>query len=111
MYYLRKEPYEAVIPEIIKTDGSVIPERKYMTDDRAIYKHHDFSRYYRGDFTGIEGKRNGMRVYQCKTLKKILQLRQSTFNYSGEWFDVYDENGKVDIIGMMPDKDSIYPED
>lgn len=111
MYYLRKEPHEAIIQEIIKTDGSLIPERKYMTDDRAIYKHHDFSRYYRGAFVGIEGKYQGMRVYQCKTLKKILKLRQMTFDYSGEWFDVYDENGQVDISGMMPNKDSIYPEE
>jgi len=31
---------------------------------------------YRGDFTGFGGKYQGMRVYQCKTLKKILELRQ-----------------------------------
>lgn len=27
MYYLRKEPYEMTIPEIKKTDGTVIPEK------------------------------------------------------------------------------------
>lgn len=105
MYYLRKEPYEAVIHEIIKTDGSVIPERKYMTDDRAIYKHHDFSRFYRKSFSGTAVKHQGMKLYRCKTLKQIIKLRKGIFDYCGEWFDVYDENGKVDIIGMVPENE------
>lgn len=97
MYYLRKEPYEKTIPEIKKISGLVIPERTYITDDRAIYKHHDYSRFYRQTFWGINEKNDGMKVYQCKTLKKILELREGIYNYCDEWFDVYDENGKVDI--------------
>lgn len=97
MYYLRKEPYEQTIPEIKKTDGSVIPERKYMTEDRAIFKHSRFSRFYRGDFTGIKGKYQGMKLYACKTLKESQELQQRTFEYCGEVFDIYDENGKVDV--------------
>ncbi|GGH46156.1 hypothetical protein GCM10008014_08630 [Paenibacillus silvae] len=65
--------------------------------DRTVYKHPRLSRWYRGPFTGIEGKYQDMRVYQCKTLKKILELRQRTYEYSGEYFDVHDENGKVDL--------------
>ena len=95
MFYLRKEPYEQVIPPIKKTDGTTIPERIYMTSDRAIYKAHDISRYYRGGFKGLKEKYQGMKVYTCKTLKTILALRQSIFNYCGEWFDVFNENGKV----------------
>jgi hypothetical protein len=30
-------------------------------------------------------------------MKRILELRESLFKYCGEWFDVYDENGKADI--------------
>lgn len=97
MYYLRKEPYERTIPEIKKTDETVIPERKFMTEDRVIYKHHKFSRFYRGTFNGINEKYQGMKVYQCKTLKKILELKDNTYNYCKEYFDVYDENGKVDL--------------
>lgn len=97
MYYLRKEPYEMVIPEIRKTDGSVIPKQQKMTDDLAIYKHPNFSRFYRGYFNGIGGRYQGMKVYTCKTLKRILELRASMHAYCGEWFDVYDENGKVNI--------------
>lgn len=97
MYYLRKEPYEETTREIKKTDGTIIPERKYMTEDRAIYKHHDFSRFYRGEFNGINGKYQGMKVYQCKTLKRILELREDMHNYCKEYFDVYDENGKVEL--------------
>lgn len=97
MYYLRKEPYEGIIPEIKKTDGTVIPERKITFEDRAIYKHPQFSRFYRGAFVGINGKYDGMKVYKCKTLKKIKELQKSTFDYCGEMFDIYDENGKVNI--------------
>jgi hypothetical protein len=82
MYYLRLEPNDS------------------QNEDRAIFKHHDFSRFYRGTFKNLNEKYQGMKVYQCKTLKRILALRESTFNYSGEWFDVYDENGKVEIESM-----------
>ena len=97
MYYLRKEPYEQTIPPIKKTDGTVIPERKYMVEDRAVYKHPRYSRFYRGEFTGINGKYQGMKVYTCKKLKKIKQLQESTFDYCGEMFDIYNENGKVTV--------------
>ena len=30
-------------------------------------------------------------------LKKIKELQKNTFDYCGEMFDIYDENGKVDI--------------
>ena len=95
MYYLRKEPYEVTIDAILKTDGTIIPERKYITDDRAIYKSNRFSRFYRQTFDGMDQNQNGVKLYTCKTLKTILNLRQSIYDYCGEWFDVYDENGKV----------------
>ncbi|MEC0167883.1 hypothetical protein [Paenibacillus graminis] len=80
-YYLRKELTEA--------DGEM-----YV---RTVYKHGRLSRYYRGGFTGLDGKYQGMRVYTCKKLSTILKLRESTYQYCGEYFDVYDENGKVAI--------------
>ena len=97
MYYLRKEPYEQIISKIVKTDGTVIPERKYMTDDRAIYKSNEYSRFYRQEFKDMNTNPAGMKLYTCKTLNEILELRQSTYDYCGEWFDVYDENGKIEI--------------
>lgn len=100
MYYLRKEPYEVTIPEIKKIDGTVIPERKYMTDDRAIYKSTRCSRFYRHGFVGMTDNPVGMKLYTCKKLKTILELRNSTHDYCGEWFDVYDENGKVDLASI-----------
>ena len=82
MYYLRREA-------IRNDNGNTI------TPDRAVYKDNRLSRFYRGDFTNINGHYQGMKVYTCKTLKKILELRKAMFEYSGEWFDIYDENGKV----------------
>lgn len=97
MYYLRKEPYEQIIPEIKKTDGTVIESRKYMTEDRAIYKNESLSRFYRGEYKGSSGKYQGMEVYKCENLKDILELQKSTMEYCGELFDVYDEDGKVKL--------------
>ena len=97
MYYLRKEPFEKVIEEIKKTDGTVVPRRTYRTEDRAVYKSTTCARFYRQSFKGVGKNPSGMKLYTCKRLKTILALRQSTFDYCGEWFDVYDENGKVDL--------------
>ncbi len=68
-----------------------------MDQTRSIYKHPRMGRFYRGGFTGLNGRYDGMKVYTCKTLKRILSLREAVHNYSGEWFDVYDENGKVNL--------------
>lgn len=104
MYYLRKEPYIGKMQEVRKTNGEVIPEREYIVNDRAIYKHPRFSRFYRGEFKGIDGKYQGMKLYTCKTLKKILELRQSTSDHCNELFDVYDENGKVKLESEVADE-------
>lgn len=95
MYYLRKEPYEMIINEIKCADGRVIPKRKVIVEDRAVFKHKRLLRFYRGNFTGIDGKYHGMNLYTCKTLKKILEVQKATYEYCGEMFDIYDENGKV----------------
>lgn len=95
MYYLRKEPYEQTIPVIEKTDGTIIPERKYMVEDRALYKANGLSRYYRREFTG--DKQPGFTLYKVKKLSTIKKQREGLFNYCGEWFDIYDENGKVEL--------------
>lgn len=97
MYYLKLEACEQLVRGDTKTDGTVIPERKIDVEARTVYKHHDFSRFYRGTFKGIDVRYDGMKVYTCKKLKTILALRQSTFDYCGEWFDVHDENGKVEL--------------
>lgn len=94
-YYLRKEPYEQIIPEIQKTNGEVIPERKIMTDDRALYKDNQLSRFYRDDYPAP--RNSGIHLYTSKTMKTIMTARQDVFDYCGEWFDVYDENGKVEL--------------
>lgn len=95
-YYLRKEPYELRIAPIEKTDGTIIPERKFMIEDRAVYKHRNLSRFYRHPYPEPGDK--SLRLYTAKKLSTILALRKSMFDYSGEWFDVYDENGKVSLV-------------
>lgn len=95
MYYLRKQSYEITIEEIKKTNGTIIPERKYMTLDRALYKATGMNRFYRRCYP--DPKEKGLRLYRCKKLSTILEYREKLYEYSGEYFDVYDENGKIDI--------------
>lgn len=97
MYYLRKEPHEAIMQAIEKTDGTVIPERKYMSEDRALYKANGLSRFYRRDYTG--DKQPGFSLYEVKKLSTIMRQRQTLYDYCGELFDVYDETGKVPLNG------------
>jgi len=98
MYYLRKEPLEQLIEAIEKTDGTIIPERTHMVHDRAIYKHRRFSRFYRNPHPNCDRE---LVLYKVKTIQRILALRKEMFEYCGEWFDVYDENGKVDISALV----------
>lgn len=98
MYYLKKEAFERTIEKIVKTDGTVIPERKVMEPAKAIFKHKRFNRYYRQPFNRTEANFTTdpeLKLYTCKKLSTILSLRKMTFEYCGEWFDVYDENGIV----------------
>lgn len=95
MYFLRKEPYPYTIPEIKKTDGTVIPARELTTDDRALYQHNDLPRFYRDSYP--EPSNTGTHVFTTDKMDVILAHRNSLFDYCGEWFDVYDENGIVPI--------------
>ncbi|GAA0840544.1 hypothetical protein GCM10008915_36290 [Bifidobacterium pullorum subsp. gallinarum] len=81
MYYLRKET--------IGSSGE--------TYIRAVYKHGRLSRFYRGTFIDLNSRYQGMRVYTCKKLTTILKLRESTYRYCGEHFEVYNEKGKVNL--------------
>lgn len=99
MYYLRLKTEHYLVERM---DGTVVDCGE---DDRAIYKSNKYSRFYREDFDGFDSKHRGVHLYTCKKLKTILSLRQDTFDYCGEWFDVYDENGKVDISRMQGEKD------
>ena len=38
-----------------------------------------------------------MKLYSCKAMKRIMKIREDLFQYCGEYFDVYNEDGKVDI--------------
>lgn len=93
MYYLRKKSHEATLPEVIKTNGTVIPERKYMKEERAIYKHKRFSRFYRKPYPDCGEK--DLELYKVKKLRVIMELRKEMYDYCGEWFDVYDEDVKI----------------
>ncbi|HHY42558.1 MAG TPA: hypothetical protein GX514_06900 [Thermoanaerobacterales bacterium] len=88
MFYLRKEEHEMEY----KIGDEV---KKCIVEDRAIYKHKNLDRFYRNPYPIPEY--SDLELYKAKTLKNILELRKRMFEYCGEWFDIYDENGKVDI--------------
>ncbi len=68
-----------------------------MGEPRAIYKAKGADRFYRGTFSGMNKKYWGMKLYTCKSLRRIKAIREHLHSYSKEQFDVYDENGKVEI--------------
>lgn len=90
VFYLRKPECEVVIPEIKKTDGSVIPERQCKLEDRAIYKHPELNRFYRGVFTGLNGKYHGMKIYTTTSLREARELQNTMKEYCGETFIIFD---------------------
>ena len=97
MYYLRKASHERVFPAVVKADGTTIPERREMVEDRAIYRHNNFCRFYRMSFLGVNSKLThiGMKLYTCKRLNTAIRLRRRVYDYCGEWFDIYDEYGNI----------------
>lgn len=73
MYYLRKE-------------------------NRAIYQYKEFSNFYiNGTYPDCENKI--FKLYEVKNIRDIMKLRKKVYDDYGEWFDVYDENKKINLIG------------
>ena len=99
MYYLYSPAHDVMVPTFRKMDGTVIPGRKIPVDARTIYKTGGPFMFKRGPFLGLKAKHNGMKPYTSKTLKKILEIRQIVFEATGELFEVYDENGRVELPG------------
>ena len=66
-------------------------------DDRAIYAPRKLIRFYRGEFVDMAYKYQGMKLYTTANLETIMDLRLNIYHHCNEWFDVYDENGKVKI--------------
>lgn len=98
MYFLRKEPYIITIPKVKKYDGTEIPEKEFKCQDRAIYKHKKFNRYYIQSFYDLNVNYDDVELYLTDSIIDILGLRKVTFDYCGELFDIYNEElNKVDI--------------
>lgn len=93
MYYLRKEPYEAIQQEVTLPDGTKIPKQTVMTRDVAIYKGNKPNNcFFRQPF-GVHVYK--MHLYECPQLARVLNVRDGIYKFTGQKFDVYDENGKV----------------
>ena len=71
-------------------------------EDRAVFKAKGLNRYYRGVFFDINRKYFGMPLYTSNNIDIIMDLRLDMFNYSGEWFDVYTEDGKISEVDLPP---------
>lgn len=93
MYYLRKEPYERCWLEQ-QENGVLIQKSTFVDEDRTLFKATDCG--WMGRRT-TEVKYPSCKVYMVKKLSTIMNQRQRLFEHCNEWFDVYDENGKVDI--------------
>lgn len=65
-------------------------------DGRAIYKHKRYSRCYRQVYPSFD---TNLKLWTTNNIQNALRLRVRTFEYSNEWFDVYENDvfHKVDI--------------
>ena len=99
MYFLRKEQHTITIPKVKKYDGTEIPDREFKCQDRAVYKHKKFNRYYIQSFYGLNINQNDdVELYLTDSIIDILGLRKITFDYCGELFDIYNEElNKINI--------------
>jgi hypothetical protein len=94
-YYLFSPDHDELIPRMKRPNGEEIPERTVRSGDRALYKAQGTSKLYRSSYPIPYSKE--MKLYTCKTIKHILFVRKKLYEYCCEWFDVYNENGKVEI--------------
>ena len=66
-------------------------------NDRAVFKHYERNQFCRAEFKDIKTHPTRFILYTCKSLKQILYVRELCFEHWNEWFDVYDEQGKIDL--------------
>ena len=83
MYYLRKKPYKKKYIDHITKETSYID----FNEDRALYKSTYCGRKYRMSYPHGAPR---TKLWTCKKLQTALQQRIALFNYSDEWFDIYD---------------------
>jgi hypothetical protein len=65
----------------------------------ALYKSKVRSWYYLRKYAGK--KSNAVILYTCKRFSTALKHREMLYRKYGELFDVYDEEGKVDISKIV----------
>ena len=88
MYYLRKQSIE----KLAVTDGRYTVKDAEYELDRALYKHKKYNRFYRSTYPDYS---NDLKLWTAKSLKTALQQRVRLWYYCNEWFDIYDDNGKI----------------
>ena len=102
MYYLRKKPYTKEYTNL------ETGEKEYVkfTEDRAIFKHNRFGRFYRKNFLCFE---NGIHLWKCKVLQNALRHRVQLYHYCNEWFDIYDDETNEPISTDLYEKYKAAP--
>lgn len=88
MYYLRKQSAK----KLAAIDGKYTVKDAEYELDRALYKHKRYSRFYRSTYPDHS---TNLKLWKVKSLKTALQQRVRLWYYCNEWFDIYDDNGKV----------------
>ena len=86
-YILFSPRHTQTIPAITKTDGTVIPEREYTVEARALYKHKKLpDRRYRSDIPNFDPS---ISLVICKTPEEARQEQEALKNYCGEIFEIH----------------------
>lgn len=97
LYILYSPRHQVTIPEIQKTDGSVIPQRTITEPARALYKlrrkYNMPNRRYRNTYPTYS---LDMLLVKCRTLEEAKEEQKALRDYCGETFDIHEyRNGEI----------------
>lgn len=96
-YILYSPSHQTTIPEIRKTDGSIIPQRTIIESARALYKlrrqYNMPNRRYRNTYPTYD---LAMVLVKCRTLEEAKEEQKALRDYCGETFDIREyRNGEI----------------
>ena len=73
--------------------------------DRAVFKHYEKNQFCRAEFKDLKTHPTRFILYTCKSIRQILYMRDLCFEHWNEWFDVYDEQGKIDLNNLPENRE------
>lgn len=96
VYHLRRDEQLAVIPEMWRGDGTIIPARKVSLQVTAIYRNNKTHQLCSKPFRGSSFRYKGLSLYRFQNLWKAKEVQKTVFEMTGERYEIYDGNKKIE---------------